>query len=307
MQRSGERVRTVGVRVVAVSAALAVGLGGCQAESSIVPAHSSDPVVDIETASFGEVEIVGHVYGNALTRAGSRVRVRPQSGTQEEVVHSLATGGSTFTIGFTGELLSRYDPSASETAPDEVYAAMMAALPEGVTAADPAPAEDRPVYVVSRNTSQSRGLTSMSSLRGSCGEFRLGARQEVLDDRALATAVGTAYDCSFASRTPIGPNPRQVLAALRSGDIGVGVVQSTDPILHPEDVVALKDDENAVRAQHLVPVFRKGSLTEDQLSLVNRISGELTTDDIRELLLGVEFGTSTPVDLANYWLDEHDY
>lgn len=292
---------------MALAGVVAMALSGCQAQSSIVPAHRDDPVVVIETASFGEAEIVGHIYGNALVRSGSRVTARPQSGTQAEVVDSVVAGDATFTVGFTGELLRAFDPGATATEGDEVYAAMMAALPEGVTAADPAPAEDAPVYVVTRNTSETRGLRAMSDLAGRCGELTLGARQEALADTELAAAVGETYDCGFGRRVALGPNPRAVFDALRAGEIGVGLVQSADPVGLPEDIVTLDDDENAVRAQNLVPVFRKGSLSEDQLSLVNRISGELTTDDVRELLLGVEFGTSTPVALANYWLDSHGY
>ncbi|MGN0102431.1 MAG: glycine betaine ABC transporter substrate-binding protein [Dietzia sp.] len=296
-----------GRALAALAGAGVVALSGCQAQSSIVPAHSDDPVVVIETASFGEAEIVGHIYGNALVRAGSRVTARPQSGTQADVVRSVVEGGATFTVGFTGELLRTFDPDSTDVAADEVYAAMMAALPEGVTAADPAPAEDAPVYVVTRNTSETRGLRAMSDLAGRCGELTLGARQEALADTELATAVGTTYECGFGRRIPLGPNPRAVFDALRAGEIGVGLVQSADPVGLPEDIVTLDDDEDAILAQNLVPVFRKGSLSEDQLGLVNRISGELTTDDIRELLLGVEFGTATPVALANYWLDSHGY
>ena len=296
-----------GRALAALAGAGVVALSGCQAQSSIVPAHSDDPVVVIETASFGEAEIVGHIYGNALVRAGSRVTARPQSGTQADVVRSVVEGGATFTVGFTGELLRTFDPDSTDVAGDEVYAAMMAALPQGVTAADPAPAEDAPVYVVTRNTSETRGLRAMSDLAGRCGELTLGARQEALADTELATAVGTTYECGFGRRIPLGPNPRAVFDALRAGEIGVGLVQSADPVGLPEDIVTLDDDEDAILAQNLVPVFRKGSLSEDQLGLVNRISGELTTDDIRELLLGVEFGTATPVALANYWLDSHGY
>lgn len=292
---------------MALAGVVVMALSGCQAQSSIVPAHRDDPVVVIDTASFGEAEIVGHIYGNALVRSGSRVTARPQSGTQSEVVESVVAGDATFTVGFTGELLEAFDPGATATEGDEVYAAMMAALPEGVTAADPAPAEDAPVYVVTRTTSETRGLRAMSDLAGRCGEFTLGARQEALADSDLAAAVGETYDCGFGRRVALGPNPRAVFDALRAGEIGVGLVQSADPVGLPEDIVTLDDDENAVRAQNLVPVFRKGSLSEDQLSLVNRISGELTTDDVRELLLGVEFGTATPVALANYWLDSHGY
>ena len=304
MRRSGERT---GVRALAIAGVAVVGLSGCQAQSSIVPAHESDPVVVIETASFGEAEIVGHIYSNALMRSGSRVTARPQSGTQDEVVESVTTGDATFTVGFTGDLLRTFDPDSTAVESDEVYTAMMAALPEGVTAADPAPAQDAPVYVVTRYTAQSYGLRTMSDLAGRCGEFALGARREVLADRRLATAVGGTYDCGFGRRVALGSDPRAVFEALRAGEIGVGLVQSSDPILAPDDIVPLDDDENAVLAQHLVPVFAKGSLSEDQLALVNRVSGELTTEDLRELLLGAEFGTSTPVDLANFWLDSHGY
>ncbi|PAY23130.1 ABC transporter substrate-binding protein [Dietzia natronolimnaea] len=296
-----------GVRALAIAGAAVVGLSGCQAQSSIIPAHQPDPVVVIETASFGEAEIVGHIYGNALLRSGSRATIRSQSGSQTEVLESVTSGDATFTIGYTGELLRSFDPRSTAVDADEVYSAMMAALPEGVTAADPAPAEDAPVYVVTRHTSETRGLRTMSDLESRCGEFTLGGRQEALADRELATAVGGTYDCGFGRRVALGPNPRAVLEALRAGEIGVGLVQSTDPVLDPDDMVVLDDDEDAILAQHLVPVFRKGSLSEDQLALVNRISGELTTDDVRELLLGVEFGTSTPTALADYWLDSHDY
>ena len=299
--------RRAGSRVAGLAVVAAVTATGCAAQSSIVPAHVDTPAVVIETASFGEAEIVGHIYGNALIRQGWRVEPRPQSGTLGESVEAVTNGESTFTVGFTGELLRMFNPGSRAVAADEVYAAMMAALPEGVTAADPAPAEDAPAYVVTRNTSESYELRTMSDLEGRCGEFALGSRPEMLEDTELSSAVGRTYSCTFADRVPLGPNPRTVFEALRAGQIGVGLVRSADPVLHPEDMVVLDDDDNAIVAQNIVPVFRKGSLSEDQLALVNRVSGELTTDDVRELLLGIEFGTASPVALANFWLDEHGY
>lgn len=290
--------------VLAVAGAVAAG---CSAQSSIVPAHEDTPPVVIETASFGEAEVVGHIYGNALTRQGWRVQPRPQAGTQAEVLEAVTSGEATFTVGFTGDLLEMFDPGSPAVTSEAVYAAMMAALPEGVTAADPAPAEDAPAYVVTRNTSDVYGVRTMSDLAGRCGEFTLGARAEVLADGELTRAVARAYDCVFTNEVALGPNPRAVFDALRAGRIGVGVVRSSDPVLHPEDMVVLDDDEDAIAAQNLVPVFRKGSLSEDQLALVNRISGELTTDDLRELLLGIEFGSASPIALADFWLDEHGY
>src|SRR5699024_9824872 len=105
---------------------LALGLTGCQEQSSIIPAHEADVFVVIETTSFSESEIVGHIYANALSRSGWRVAPRPQSGTQDEVMDSVVAGDATFTLGFTGELLRRYDRGADDTASEDVYTAMMA-------------------------------------------------------------------------------------------------------------------------------------------------------------------------------------
>lgn len=296
-----------GWRTAVLAVVAGVAAAGCQAQSSIVPAHEDTPLVVIETASFAEAEVVGHIYGNALKRQGWRVENRPQSGTEAEAVESVTSGDATFTVGFTGELLRMFDPSSTAVTADEVYPAMMAALPEGVTAADPAPAEDAPAYVVSRNTSESMGLSEMSDLTGRCGELTVGARPEVLADQALVKAVGATYNCSFAGRVPLGPNPRAVRDALQSGQVGVGVVRSTDPILDEGDMVMLDDDDDAITAQNLVAVFRKGSLSEDQLTMVNKVSGELTNDGVRELLVGIEFGSASPIALADFWLDEHGY
>src|SRR5699024_12603270 len=98
---------------------LALGLTGCQAQSSIIPAHEPDPLVVIETASFAESEIVGHIYANALSRSGWRVAPRPQSGTQDEVVESVVGGGASFTRGVTRERLRRYERGGGATGSED--------------------------------------------------------------------------------------------------------------------------------------------------------------------------------------------
>ena len=296
-----------GAATVVAALTLLAPLTGCQTGDSVIATHSDDPLVVIETADFGEVELVGAILSNALTREGYRVSLRSQAGTQEQVLDAVTSGDADLTVGFTGELLARHDRSSTARSSEEVYTAMMAALPEGVTAGDPAPAEDAPAYVVSRHTSETLGLRVMSDLAGRCGQLGLGARAEVLADTELSQQVGQAYDCSFGRREELPSNPREVARALESGRVGVGVVQSTDPVLSLPDMVRLTDDAEAITAQNLVPVFAKGSLSRGQLDLVNRIFGELTDEGLQELLRGVEYGTATPAALATYWLDEHGY
>ena len=290
--------------VVPTALVLSAVLAGCQTESSIVSTHSPAPLVTIATAEIAESEIVGQIYAEALSRADYRVRTIPLQGDSAGALRALMDGDATFTIGFTGDLMHRFDPQADASADEDVYAAALAALPDGLTAADASPATDEPVYAVSRNTSESLGLTSLSDLEGNCGGLSLGARQEVLADGTLTSTVEEAYDCTFARRQALPTDPRLVVEALRAGTVSVGVMQSADPALEGDDIVVLDDDQDAITSQQLVPVYRKGSLSEGQLRLVNRISGQLTTEDVRELVRGAEFGTASATGLANYWLDD---
>ncbi|KAA0022539.1 glycine betaine ABC transporter substrate-binding protein [Antrihabitans cavernicola] len=56
-------------------------------------------------------------------------------------------------------------------------------------------------------------------------------------------------------------------------------------------------------AQNVVPLFRKGSLTDDQVKKLNVVAGELTTADLTDLTGKVRDGGQS-ADVAGGWLDE---
>ncbi|WP_288047852.1 glycine betaine ABC transporter substrate-binding protein [Nocardia sp.] len=66
----------------------------------------------------------------------------------------------------------------------------------------------------------------------------------------------------------------------------------------------MTDEDYALPAQNVLPIFRKGMLDDRRLEKLNYVAGELTTEDLVDLILKVRAGTS-PATAARDWLDEH--
>ncbi len=64
------------------------------------------------------------------------------------------------------------------------------------------------------------------------------------------------------------------------------------------------DARDETSAQNVLPVFRTGALTEDQIRRLNIVAGELTTAGLAEMTAAVAAGESSG-DVARSWLDIH--
>lgn len=65
---------------------------------------------------------------------------------------------------YTGSLLNFYNKAAKVTKPDEVYAELQKALPEGLTVLDKSAAEDKDSMVVTKDTASQWSLKSIADL-----------------------------------------------------------------------------------------------------------------------------------------------
>src|SRR5690606_28185978 len=65
---------------------------------------------------------------------------------------------------YTGNLLEYLDKDATATSPDDVFAALQEALPDGLTALDYAQASDQDTYTVTKKFADENGLTSIADL-----------------------------------------------------------------------------------------------------------------------------------------------
>ena len=105
------------------------------------------------------------------------------------------------------------------------------------------------------------------------------------------------------------PSRSVTAAALQTGEIDVGMIDTTDPnLLKPgTDLVQLADDKGLQPADNVVPVIRRevvDAYGPPLVRLVNGDSAQLTTPELTRLNRQVDTGQAA-ADAAGGWLRAH--
>ena len=99
------------------------------------------------------------------------------------------------------------------------------------------------------------------------------------------------------------PDPAVLFAALRSGEVDVAWTSTVAPAV-PDGVVVLSDRTALIRAENVVPLYRRNEFTEAQVRALSEVAGELDTAALADMLRQVAGGTD-PGAVAGAWLDAH--
>jgi glycine betaine/choline ABC-type transport system substrate-binding protein len=118
----------------------------------------------IGSANFQENVILANIYAQALQAQGATVQTQLNIGSRETYMPGLQDGSIDLIPEYSGVLLQYFDPEATEVSSEEVYAALPEALPDGLTVLEQSAAEDKDAIVVTRETAEEYGLTSIADL-----------------------------------------------------------------------------------------------------------------------------------------------
>jgi glycine betaine/choline ABC-type transport system substrate-binding protein len=269
----------------ALAALVLVGVAGCagdEAQPSVAVGATDDP----------ESALIAHIYAAALRFYGSpaHVAVSPDPLTE------LDSGDARVVPGFTGRLLHRFVPDSTARSATQVYREMVSALPEGIAAGDyTESAEDKPALAVTAKTAEAWGRDLTAAVRN-CDELETG---KVDSGLAPPRAIGT---CKL-------PKPREypdratMFAAVKSGQINAAWTSTAAPYI-PTELLMLSDRTSLIRAENLVPLYRRNELNESQVLALNEVAGVLDTAALADMRAQVEDGTD-PGLVAGAFLDEH--
>lgn len=250
------------------------------------------PSVAVGAGTEAESALLAHVYAAALRSYGSPAHVEQSA----DPVADLDTGDVEVVPGLTGQLLQRFDPGATARAGDWVYRTMISTLPEGVAAGDYAQsAEDKPALAVTEATARAWGRRDVSALVAHCGGLTVGA---VTGARVPAVVAS----CRLSALLEF-PDAATLVAALRSGRVDAAWTSTATPGT-PDDVVVLSDRTSLIRAENVVPLYRRNELGERQVLALNEIAGELDTGSLADMLRQVATGAD-PGAVASDWLAAH--
>jgi osmoprotectant transport system substrate-binding protein len=252
--------------------------------------------VVVGSANFSENVLLMEIYAEALRQAGAEVQTSPRLGTREVTNRALQDGSISVMPEYSGNLLQSVDRDFTATAPEDVYQALQQELPEGLEVLEYSQAQDSDVLVITQETSDRFGLTSMAQLGPLCGQFVLGAAPEW--PQRWAQPIADVYGCTFQriiSTDAAGPVTFQ---ALRSGDAQVVNLFTTSPDIEANGWVELADPEQMYPAQNIVPLVRSGALDQAGVDALNEVSAALTTERLTELYRRVIEERAVPADLA---------
>ena len=118
----------------------------------------------IGSANFQENVILANIYAQALQAQGATVKTQLNIGSREAYMPGLQDGSIDLIPEYSGVLLQYFDKEATAVSSDDVYAALPDALPEGLTVLQQSAAEDKDAIVVTRETAEQYGLTSIADL-----------------------------------------------------------------------------------------------------------------------------------------------
>jgi glycine betaine/choline ABC-type transport system substrate-binding protein len=273
--------------VLAASLVAGCGSGDRHPAVGLVVGSRNDPLS----------RLLAGVYLAALRSYGFAA----QAQTADDPMAQLDSGAFTVTPAFTGQTLQALQPGATALSDAQVYRAMLAALPEGVAAGDyTTAAEDKPVLLVTQPTAKAWGgqdrSADLSTLAKHCDGLVVG----IVAGHSAPSAIG-------GCRLPVPrefPDGTTLFAAVLAGQLTAGWTTTADPAI-PADLVSLADGKPAlIRAENVVPLYRRNALTDRQVLALNEVAGVLDTAALADMRRQVAGGADA-VAVAGGWLAEH--
>ncbi|HEY4724698.1 MAG TPA: ABC transporter substrate-binding protein [Actinomycetota bacterium] len=275
------------------------------------PQDPRRPTIRLASFDFPESELLAQLYGQALGQHGFPVEQVVQLGAREVVVPALEQGKIDMVPEYQGSALNFLnDRDRVATADQALTHARLeqAFAPRGVSVLAYAPAQDRNGFVVSGDLARRHGLEKLSDLTPMARRLSFGGPPECAQRPLCLEGLEDVYKLRFARFEPM-PSRDVTAAALGTGEIDVGMIDTTDPnLLKPgTDLVQLADDKRLQPADNVVPVVRRevvDAYGPPLVRLVNAVSAKLSTADLTSLNRQVADGQPA-AQVATAWLRAH--
>jgi len=296
-------------RVAALALVMAV-VAGCTREPAPPPQDPRRPSVVVASFDFPESEILAELYGQALRARGYPVELVARLGAREVVEPALEQGKVDLVPEYLGTVLTFIDDGglAPSSDPETTHARLRQAFAtRGVSVAAFAPAEDRNGFVVTGDLARRRGLQRISDLAPLAGRLTFGGPPECPGRPLCLKGLRDRYGLEFA-RFQAMPSRRVTADALETGEIDVGMIETTDASQIGQDLVQLEDDRGLQPAENVVPVVRRQVVDRygpGLVRLLDAVSAQLTTAELRGLNRQVVVDDQPPSGVAAGWLRDH--
>lgn len=284
-------MRLKSIAAIAISIGSVIGLSGCAPSAT----PSSDPIV-IGSQAYYSNEIIAEAYALVLEDAGFTVERTFSLGQRDVYVPAIVAGEVDLFPEYTGNLLQFFVPTATETAADDVYAALATALPEGLTALAMSPASDQDSYNVTQEFASANGLESIADL-ASLADITLGGAPELAERPYGPTGLLEKYGVTVSFEA----TGDTTVESLVAGIVEMANVYSADPRIQQLGLVTLSDPLGLFLASNVVPIASE-AVNADARALIDAVSAAMSAEDLVALnVRSVDEKLSAAV-IAREWL-----
>ena len=298
---------TLGVIVATVALAV-TACGGSSSPVSTTPAGggskspaASDTII-VGSANFPESAVLATIYEQALKAKGVKVSTKLNIGSREVYIKALQDGSINLVPEYSGTLLQYFDKTATAVSPDDVFAALPAAVPAGLTVLNKSAAEDKDAIVVTKATAAKYHLTSIADLQKVASKLTFGGPPEIKTRPDGLPGFKKNYNVVFGSFKSLDAGGPLSENALKNGQVDGADIFTTDPLITKNGWVVLADPKNNFAAQNVLPLINTKKATDTVKTALNAVSAQLTTQDLIDLLTKVVQDKQDPDAAAKAWL-----
>jgi osmoprotectant transport system substrate-binding protein len=287
---------------------LCVAMAGCTGSGpgEISRAHDGTKrtIVVGVSGAFAENRIVAEMYAQVLEHAGYSVERQFDFPSREVSQNALESGQIDLKPEYLSSLLLFLDPNAQASSdPRDVAREDSRLLQQrGITMLTPSPAQDTNEFVVTSETARHYYLSTLSSLALVAGQLTMGGSPECPQRPYCLPGLKEVYGILFDDFQPLDVGGPETVAALKDGDVQVGLLFSTDPSIKRNGFVALVDDKHLQNAENITPVIRSELLDDEVRSLLNSVSARLSTEKVIDLVGHVTVGGQPLAEVAKRFL-----
>jgi osmoprotectant transport system substrate-binding protein len=278
------------------------GDGGTDAGGGDEPKGS----VTVGAVGFAENQIVAEMYAQVLENAGYDVSRQLDLKSREILQPAMRDGEIDLAPEYTGSLLLFLDPDATPPSDgaEGVEANNELLADYDMTMLEPSAANDTNGFYVTQETADEHGLATMSDLAPVAGDLVLGGPPECPERPFCIPGLKETYGIEFGDFKPLDVGGPLTVAALKKGEIDVGLLFTTSSAIEANGFVTLEDDKSLQAAEALTPVIRDEVNTDEITDLLNDVSAALTTEEMVELNAQVELEHEDAADVAQGFLED---
>ena len=289
--------------------ALALVAAACGTESGGDAEVPDGPTITVASFNFPESVILAEIYAQALEDAGYTVERNLNLGSRELIFPDVESGAISFLPEYLGSAIGVGFGETPPTDEDEAVERLRELFTDqGVAVLEPAPGQDKNVFVVTGDFADANGLETVSDL-ADAGDITLAGPPECEERTTCYAGLVETYALSNLSFEAIAEGAARV-AALESGQVEVALLFSTQPVIAEKGFVALEGTDEIIAPESVIPIVSNEVVEaygDDFESLINEISAKITTEVLLDLNGRVELEAQNPDDVATAWLTEEGF